>query len=397
MSRFSHLPLLPSDPILGIPLLFAADQHAKKVNLGIGAYRDEQGLPLVLQSIKEAEAFLMQKQPDKEYLPIEGDPTLLKEGAKLLFGEDTAILTSGELFGTQAIGGSGALRIGGELLSTWLGKRLYLSEETWSNHRQIFDQAGLEIRTYPYRNPQTQQLDFDKLCEAIRLMARNSIILLHAACHNPTGIDPTPEQWRILSTLIQEQELFPLFDLAYQGFGHGIDEDAYAIRYFTQQGHELMVAYSFSKNFGLYNERVGMLFIRSGDKSCLNALTSQVRYLIRINYSTPPAHGARILAIVLSSAELKAQWQYELKGMRERIQGMRITLMAQLKSQGYPSSVPPLMDQTGFFSFIGLTTQQVLRLRAEYGIYMPENGRINFAGLNPSNLDYVVKSILSVF
>jgi aspartate/tyrosine/aromatic aminotransferase len=394
MSFFSQVELLPEDQILGLPALFAADPRPNKVNLGIGAYKDGEGLPQVLSSVRKAENLLLQNKTNKEYLPIEGDPEFLKLGTQLLFGKNNPLLTSGEIFASQAIGGSGALRTGGELLTKLISKTIFLPEPSWPNHRQIFEKSGFKLESYPYYDSKTNQLDFAGFCAAIKAMPSGSVILLHGCCHNPSGIDPTEEQWRELSTLIKKQKLFPFFDIAYQGFGKGLDEDAYAIRYFASEGHEMAIAYSFAKNFGLYNERVGILIIKSAAAN-VKAVASQIKYLIRCNYSTPPAHGARIVATILKSPDLTAEWKAELTLMRERIRDMRQMLFSKLQMKEPNPHYSSLLQQSGLFSFLGLTSEQVLRLRKDKGIYMPESGRLNIAGLNKNNIDYAVEAILA--
>jgi aspartate/tyrosine/aromatic aminotransferase len=395
MSFFNDVELLPDDPILGLPLLFAADPHPQKVNLGIGAYKNGEGQPHVLNAVRQAEVLLLQKNLNHEYLPIDGNPDFIKSGLELLFGRENPLLTSGELYGAHTVGGSGALRIGGEFLADLLGKALYLSQPSWSNHTQLFKKSGLTLGNYPYYDPATGSLDFKEMCKAIHKMDTGSIVLLHGCCHNPTGVDPTPDQWRELSKIMKEKKLFPFFDIAYQGFGQDLDQDAYAIRHFAKEGHEMLVAYSFSKNFALYGERVGMLMIRSTKPESIPAIASQIKYLIRCNYSNPPVHGSRIISTILQSPELLEEWKKEVETMCARIKEMRQSLVASLQLKGH-GNFTPLLKQTGLFSFMGLNTDQVMKLRKEKGIYMPTNGRINIAGLNHKNLEYTAEAITSV-
>jgi aspartate/tyrosine/aromatic aminotransferase len=396
MPFFNDIPLLPDDPILGLPSAFAADPRPNKINLGIGAYRTAEGLPLVLSSVRKAENQLLQKNLNKDYLPIEGDGEFIRSSLKLLLGADCHILHSGHFFAAQTVGGASALRIAGEFLSKLISKTIFLSQPSWSNHKQIFERAGLNVGSYPYFYPTTCLLDYPGMCQAIKNMPRGSIILLHGCCHNPTGIDPTFEEWKELSQIIKQQQVIPLFDIAYQGFGHGLEEDAKAIRYFASEGHEMLISYSFSKNFGLYGERVGFLTIISSNSEVVPKIGSQIKYLIRGNYSNPPLHGARIVSTILKSQELTLEWKTELNNMCERVKEMRRALVAALLVQGKGSNFAYMEKQIGLFSFSGLSLEQVDRLKREKAIYMPSNGRINIAGLNTQNLSYVVDGLLSV-
>lgn len=396
MPYFNDIPQLPEDPILGLPILFAADPRPNKINLGIGAYKTAEGAPLVLASVKKAEALLLRKHLNKEYLPIEGDPDFLRLSLQLLFGSDSSLLTSDRFFAAQSVGGASAIRIGAEFLAKLVSKTIFISQPTWSNHKQIFERAGLSVGSYPYFNPQTRLLDYDGMCEAIRNMPSGSVILLHGCCHNPTGIDPTFSQWEELCELIKKQKMIPFFDMAYQGFGEGIDQDAQAIRHFAKEGHEMLVAYSFSKNFGLYGERVGFLTIIGLSHEQIPKIGSQVRSLIRANYSNPPLQGARIVSTILKSHELTVEWKIELHHMSDRIRQMRQALVAALMGKGSDRNLFALHDQKGLFSFCGLTIEQVQRLRKEKGIYTPNNGRINIAGLNIDNVSYLADALLSV-
>ncbi|WP_068468671.1 aromatic amino acid transaminase [Candidatus Protochlamydia phocaeensis] len=396
MPFFSDVPLLPDDPILGLPIIFAADPRPNKINLGIGAYKTAEGHSLVLTSVKKAESQILQRHLPKDYLPIEGEGEFIKCGLQLLFGAESALLQSGQIFAAQTVGGSGALRLAGEFLAKLVSKTIFLSQPSWSNHKQIFEKSGLSVGSYPYFDPQGHGLDFAGMCEAIRNMPPSSAILLHGCCHNPTGVDPNFEQWKELSSLIKKQQIVPIFDLAYQGFGQSLDQDAQAIRYFAGEGHEMLVAYSFSKNFGLYGERVGLLAITASQAECMPKLASQIKFLIRCNYSTPPLQGARIISTILKSHELTLEWQRELKNMCERVKEMRKALIAALLVKGQDKNFSYMHQQNGLFSFCGLTPDQVQRLRQEKAIYMPSNGRINIAGLNTQNVEYVAESLLSV-
>lgn len=396
MPFFNDIPLLPDDPILGLPIAFAADPHPNKINLGIGAYKTAEGHPLVLSSVRKAESLLLQRHLNKEYLPIEGDPEFLRYSLQLLLGGDSPLYQIGHYFAAQSVGGASALRIGSEFLAKFVSKTIFISQPSWSNHKQIFEKSGLNVGSYPYFDPQKQLLDFPGMCEAIRNMPPGSVILLHGCCHNPTGIDPTFDQWKELSNLIKEQQILPFFDIAYQGFGHGLDLDAQAIRHFVNEGHEMLIAYSFSKNFGLYGERVGFLTIVCSSADRVPKIASQIRNLIRGNYSNPPLHGARIVSTILKSHELTLEWKTELNNMCERVKEMRKALIAALFVKGQDRNFAYMHQQIGLFSFTGLNPDQVQRLRKEKAIYMPNNGRINIAGLNTQNVAYVAEALLSV-
>ena len=396
MPFFNDVPQLPEDPILGLPAAFAADNRPNKVNLGIGAYHTAEGLPLVLTCVRKAENLLLQKHLYKEYLPIEGDAEFLRCSLQLLFGQDSPLFQSGHFFSAQTVGGASALRIGGEFLAKLVSKTVFLPQPSWSNHKQIFEKAGLRVGSYPYFNSETHLLDFQGMCEAIKNMPPSSAILLHASCQNPTGIDPTLEQWKILGELIKERQIIPFFDIAYQGFGEGVDEDAAAVRHFAREGHEMLIAYSYSKNFGLYGERVGFLTLCTSHADTIPKAASQIKLLIRANYSNPPIHGARIVASILKSGELAAEWKAELSNMRERVNEMRKALVAALLVKGQDSSLSYLYQQKGLFCFPGLSVEQVQYLRDVRAIYMPSNGRINIAGLNTQNLSKVVEGLLSI-
>lgn len=397
MSFFSGLEMMPDDPILSLPILFNADSREKKVNLGIGAYRTAEGKPMVLSCVRKAEAALLEAKENKEYLPIEGDRSYIEEALKLIFGKESSRLRNEEIFAIQTVGGSGALRIAGEFLAQGISNQhIYLSNPSWPNHKQIFSRAGLKIEHYPYYDLSKHCLDLSGFCKRISEMPPRSILLIQASCHNPTGVDPSFVQWQELSALIQKHSIIPFFDLAYQGFGEGIEQDVKAVRYFVEQGHELLVASSYSKNFGLYSERVGLLSIVTHDKENAKCVGSQVKQIIRGNYSNPPSHGARIVATILQSESLKKEWMEEVKRMRERIQNMRQAFAFGLMTRQKMKDFSFIHKQNGIFSYSGLSSDQVMRLRQEYGIYMPLDGRINVAGLNGNNLNDVIEAILAV-
>lgn len=387
----------PDDPIFGLFAAFNADLRPHKVNLSVGVYKNADGGDQVLSCVKSAEAILSAKKLGKEYPPLLGNPLLINEGLKLVFGDDAPCLAAARVAGAQTLGGTGALRIGAEFLTrSGISKTIYLSDPTWQNHKAIFTSAGMKVDAYSYYDTLNNALNFPALCQAIRQIPPGSVLLLQPCCHNPTGISPTLEQWRELSQLIKHQQVLPFFDFAYQGFDTGIQNDAAAIRLFAAEGHELLVASSFSKNFGLYGERVGTLSILTADETVKNRVSSLLKQIVRGSYSMPPLHGGRIVAEILSTPELKQEWEQELANMRERISEMRKTLVAGLMAGGADGAFDFMTHQAGMFSFCGLNTDQVQRLRQEFGIYMPGNGRINIAGLNGYNMEYVVQSILSV-
>lgn len=391
MSFFSDLALLPDDSILGLERLFAADARPDKINLGIGAYRDAAGFSPVLSSVKKAETFLLEKETNKNYLPIEGSSLFLTSALKLLMGEG---FCSDRVFAAQTIGGTGALSIGGEFLVENKNKVIFIPTPSWPNHQNIFGRAGFSVKSYPYFDPQTHGIDFLGVCQAIEEMFAGDVILLHACCHNPTGMGFTHKEWKELSILIKKRKVIPFFDIAYQGFGVGLDEDALAVRLFYEEGHEMLVAYSFSKNFGLYGERVGVLGIISADSKYIPQIRGQVNSKIRANYSNPPIHGAHTILTILQSRELTDEWKLELEGMRRRIQKMRQLLYEALQTYHLKQDVSWLQKEQGLFSFFNLTSSGVLELRKEKGIYMPGNGRINNAGLNEENVSFVAEALM---
>ncbi len=396
MSFFETIELLPEDPILGLPKVFNADPRPQKVNLGIGAYQDADGKPYILTTVRDAEAQVQKSERSKEYLPIEGNPVFIERCLGLVFGSDNTKIKEGHIFGAQGLGGTGALRLGAEFLAQNTSRTVFLSQPSWPNHKSIFSRAGLRLDYYKYYDEQNHRIDFAGLCASIKLMPPGSVILLQACCHNPTGIDPTFAQWQELSELIKKHKIFPYFDFAYQGFGAGFDEDAKAIRYFTEQGHELMVASSYSKNFGLYGERVGLLSVVTYNKEAAKKVGSQIKQIIRGNYSNPPRYGASIVETILGSPEMTKGWKRELGNLRDRIIEMREALMFGLQTKSLHHDFSFLSFQKGIFSYSGLNKAQVHSLKEKWAIYMVGDGRLNIAGLNPKNLDYVIEAIVDI-
>lgn len=396
MAFFDMIELLPEDPIFGLAALFKADTHKNKINLGIGVYQDAEGKPCILNVVREAELALSKQSPNKGYLPIEGDSDYLAEALKLVYGVNSKVLEAGLVTAAQSVGGSSALRIGGDFLAQEISRAIFISDPSWSNHKGIFSRTGMKIEYYKYYDQANHRVDFAGLCASVKLMPPASVILLQPCCHNPSGMDLSFEQWQILSDLIKKQQIFPFFDFAYQGFGSGIEEDARPIRYFVDQGHELMVAQSFSKNFGLYGERVGVISFVTQRKEIAEKILSKIKLIIRESYSNPPLHGAKIVAAILKSPAFKAEWIEEVRNMRDRVNEMRQRMTAELINKASHQDFSFLSRQKGMFSFSGLNKEQVMRLREERGVYMISNGRINVAGLNPGNLNYAIDSILSV-
>ncbi len=378
MDFFEEISLAPRDPILGLNIAFKEETRPEKINAGVGTYKTDELKPHLFASVKKAEEALLRDEKSKDYLPIDGDPDYVRETNKLVFGTEAAV------YGTQTVGGTGALRICAEFLRKSGFTKLYVSNPTWDNHERIFTHAGFTTETFPYYNAETRSFDLEKTIQAINTMERGSVLLLQPACHNPTGCDPSVAEWEKICQKVKEKELFILFDFAYQGFGHGVTEDAFAIRLFLQEGMQFAVCVSHSKSFGLYAERTGALFVACGLH--LAEVGSQIKVIIRGIYSNPPCHGARVVKLILMNPQLKEQWLAELTSMRERISQMRMLLMEQLGATF-------LEKQCGMFSYIGLSAKQVDRLREEYAIYLPQDGRINVAGVNAKAVESLVTAI----
>lgn len=389
MGVFDRVSLLPPDSIFQLNTNYQADTRENKVDLGVGVYRNEDLFTEVLPSVKKAERYLLQKEKTKTYLPIEGDPFFLEAVGQLVFGSDFFSAHQEKLAGVQAIGGTGALKLAGTLLKQEIASKIYVSDPTWPNHQKIFKDCGLGVYSYPYYNRSHHCIEFEKLIQFLSLMEERSILVLHACCHNPTGMDLTPTQSKSLLRVCQDRKIIPLFDCAYLGLGESIEKDRTMIRMFAEEEMEMLIAFSCSKNFGLYAERVGALWILVERCSVKEKVTSQLRKIIRTSYSNPPKHGAQIVAHVLSS-DLKKEWELELFSMRKRMDQMRHSLSAYCKKHAY------LEKGIGMFGLSGLNHSQVKRLQEEYAIYMTENGRINFCGLNAGNVEYVAQSLLDV-
>lgn len=387
----------PPDPILGLTEAFRSDTRPDKVNLSVGVYVDETGTTPVIASVLEAERRLVAKAGSKGYLPIDGRPGYKKAVRDLVFGPDHEIVQSGRSVTAQTPGGTGALRVAADfLLQTGSSKTIWMSDPTWPNHPQLFSLAGFAVRTYPYLDESGRKIDARKMLDALRSAASGDVVLLHGSCHNPSGVDPDGETWAAIGEVIVERELMPIVDFAYQGFGFGLREDADWQAGLTRPGLEFIVCSSFSKNFALYNERVGALTIVAADAARASSALTHVKIAIRSNYSNPPAHGADIVETILSDAALRVQWELDLAGMRNRILGNRTVLVDALIAAGVPGNWEPIRRQRGMFALLGLTTEQVARLRDEFGVYVVGKGRINVAGFTAANLPHVVASVKAV-
>ncbi|MCW9687817.1 amino acid aminotransferase [Proteus terrae] len=394
---FEKIIAAPADPILGLADSFRSDPRENKINLGIGVYKDETGKTPVLTTVKKAEKYLLENETTKNYLPISGIPEFGNVTQTLLFGEQHPIISEKRARTAQAPGGTGALRIAADFIAQQTtAKRVWISNPTWPNHNNIFQTAGLEICNYDYYDAENHGLDFEGMLASLAKAQAGDVVLFHGCCHNPSGIDPTEEQWRQLAELSAEKGWLPVFDFAYQGFARGLEEDAQGLRLFAEKNPELIVASSYSKNFGLYNERVGACTIVTKDSDTAEKAFSQAKAIIRANYSNPPAHGASVVTTILSNPELKEEWIEELTTMRERIQRMRQLLVTTLQEKGAKQDFSFIIDQNGMFSFSGLNKEQVERLRAEYGIYIVGSGRINVAGLTLENMVPLCEAIVAV-
>ncbi|CAG8540766.1 11269_t:CDS:2 [Acaulospora morrowiae] len=400
ITSWAHIPQGPPDAILGVTEAFKKDSHPKKMNLGVGAYRDDAGKPYVLNAVQKAEKKIVEDKLNKEYLPITGLPSFTKEAATLAYGADSEPLQEGRIAITQSISGTGGLRIAGEFLSRFYphNKKIYLPIPTWGNHNAVFKSSGLETEQYRYFKKSTNGLDFEGFLEDIQNAPRNSIFMIHACAHNPTGVDPTPAQWDELSKVIKGRGHFPLFDMAYQGFASGdTNHDAYAIRKFVADGHRIALTQSFAKNMGLYGERVGTFSIISESLKEKAAIESQIKLIIRPMYSNPPINGARIVSYVLSDPALYKEWLGEVKLMADRIITMRNKLKYHLVEDfGSKYSWDHITNQIGMFCYSGLNPEQVDRLIKEYHVYLTKDGRISIAGISSSNVKYLAEAIHEV-
>lgn len=396
MSQFTTLPLAPPDPILGLSEAFAKDPRPGKINLGVGVYKDAHGQTPILATVKKAEQRLLDQEKSKNYLPIDGSPAYNQGVLNLLF-EGGAAAMAGRAVTAHTPGGTGGLRVAADFLAKARpGATVWLSDPTWPNHPQIMAAAGLRTANYPYYNAQANELDWAGWRAGLEKIPNGDIVLLHGCCHNPSGADPSAAQWAEIAGLCQSRQLLPLIDLAYQGFGDGLTEDAVSVRAFEAAGAEFLIASSFSKNFGLYNERVGALTAVLREAETATRVLSQVKVCIRANYSNPSSHGGAIVSTILGDAALRAEWEQELAAMRNRINGMRSLFVAALARHGAKRDFSFLTRQRGMFSFSGLNKDQVGQLRDRHAIYIVGSGRINVAGITESNLDRLSAAIAEI-
>jgi len=401
MGLFDHVATAPPDPILGTSIAYNADADPRKINLGIGAYRNEGGKPYVLECVKKAEEAILADTGtavNKEYSTIDGPPKLKTLTQQLIFGDDCAAVAEGRIASAQALSGTGSLRVVGEFIKTFMkpeSHEIWVSNPTWGNHNAIFAKAGLAVKTYPYYKPETRGFDFEGMMQALReQVPEGAHVLLHACAHNPTGVDPTEEQWREIAAVMQERKLVPLMDSAYQGYASGsLDKDAFATRLFMSMGFEFYMCQSFAKNLGLYGERIGMLHVVCASADAAKAVLSQLKMVIRPMYSSPPIHGALLVERILGDPASLAAWKTELAAMADRILEVRSLLRKGLEDKGTPGTWNHITDQIGMFSYMGLTEKQCERLISEHHIYLLKSGRISLAGLNKSNMQYMVDSV----
>ncbi len=384
----------PADAIFGLNEAFREDNNPNKVNLAVGVYKDEKGQTPIMESVRQAERVLLEKESSKTYLPISGDPEYDSEVQKLVFGETSEVVLSGRAATVQTPGGTGGLRVGADLLHRFLPKAtVWISDPTWANHKGVFTAAGFTLKSYPYYDAERKCIDFAQMKECLAEIPAGDIVLLHGCCHNPSGFDPDAAQWREIAEIAARQGWMPFIDFAYQGFGDGLDEDRTAVNVFADTGVNFCVANSFSKNFGLYTERVGALSVVTANSEEMATALSHMKTVIRVNFSNPPAHGALVVKTILKDAALRQQWQQELTAMRNRIREMRGALVDGLVARGVTRDFSYINQQKGMFSFSGLSPEMVHWLRQEKGIYMVGAGRINAAGLSHNNIDYVCDSI----
>lgn len=397
MSLFAAVEMAPRDPILGLNEQFNADTNPNKVNLGVGVYYDENGKLPLLGCVLAAEKQMMEAPKARGYLPIDGIAAYDAAVQGLVFGADSEPVKSKRVATVQALGGTGGLKVGADFLKrVGPDAKVLISDPSWENHRALFTQAGFTVEAYPYYNAARRGIDFDGMLTALHAAPEGTIVVLHACCHNPTGYDISPAQWDQVVAVVKQRKLVPFLDMAYQGFGEGIAEDGAVIAKWVAAGLDFFVSTSFSKSFSLYGERVGALSVLCENAEEASRVLSQLKIMIRTNYSNPPTHGAQVVATVLGTPALRAQWEQELAGMRTRIKTMRHALVDRLKAAGVKQDFGFIVDQVGMFSYSGLTKEQMQRLRSEFGVYGVDSGRICVAALNDMNIDHVAKAIAGV-
>ena len=396
-SVLSAIEMAPRDPILGLTEAFNADPNPQKINLGVGVYYDQHGKVPLLDCVRKAEAILMEKAAPRTYLPIEGLAAYDKAVQELVFGADSAVIQEKRAITAQAIGGTGALKLGADFLKRFSpDSEVFISDPSWENHRALFEAAGFPVKSYPYYDPSTRGVDFSAMLASLQAMKPGTIVVLHACCHNPTGADLSHAQWTQVIEAVTQRGLIPFLDMAYQGFGDGIEADGKVVRRFTDAGGPLFVSNSFSKSFSLYGERVGALSIVAVSADEASRVLSQLKRVVRTNYSNPPMHGGQVVATALATPELRLLWEAELATMRVRIREMRELMVSRLKAKAPAHDFDFVNVQRGMFSYSGLTKVQVDRLRTEYSIYAVDTGRICVAPLNHANIDRVVDAIAAV-
>ena len=396
-SPFAHIEQAPPDPIIGLTEAFSNDSNPAKVNLGVGVYQDATGKVPVLKVVRAAEARFYEQEATKSYLPIDGLAVYNKEVQKLLFGADAQVLAEGRAVTVQGLGGTGSLKIGADFIKRFLPEaQIWISNPSWENHQMLFESAGFKVNSYPYYDPETHGLNFNGMLETLKTLPAQSVVVLHACCHNPTGVDLSNEQWALVIDVVKERNLVPFLDFAYQGFGASLEADAFAVRAFAESGLQCLIASSFSKSFGLYRERVGALTVLTASSEESKRVLSQVKRVIRTNFSNPPSHGAQIVALALSDPVLRAQWEAELTEMRERIQQMRGKFVAMLREKGIEQDFSFIQQQRGMFSYSGLNPEQVKTLREKNSLYIVGSGRICLAAMNDNNIGAICEAIADV-
>jgi aromatic-amino-acid transaminase len=396
-SIFAAVEMAPRDPILGLTEGFNADTRTTKVNLGVGVYYDDNGKIPLLSAVKAAEKARLEAAPPRGYQPIEGLAAYNAAVQSLMFGAQSPIVTEARAITVEALGGTGALKVGADFLKRLFpDSKVLISDPSWENHRALFESAGFTVENYPYYDASTRGVNFAAMKANLAAQAANTIVVLHACCHNPTGADLSADEWKQVVDVVRERGLVAFIDMAYQGFADGIKEDAIALDMFTASGLQFFVSSSFSKSFSLYGERVGALTIVAASKEEAGRVMSQVKRVVRTNYSNPPTHGGAIVAAVLANPALRQEWEDELAGMRVRIREMRVSLVEKLKAKGATQDFSFVTKQRGMFSYTGLTAAQVEKLKTDFGVYAVSTGRICVAALNSKNIDYVAESIASV-
>jgi aromatic-amino-acid transaminase len=396
-ATFARVELAPRDPILGLTEAYNADSNPNKVNLGVGVYYDASGKLPLLRCVQAAERQVLEHPKSRGYLPIDGLSAYDRAVQELVFGAAAPAVKEGKIATIQALGGTGGLKVGADFLKRlYPDSMVYISDPSWENHRALFEGAGFKVGVYPYYDAQTHGVRFEAMMQSLRALPRGTIVVLHACCHNPTGVDLAREHWGQIIETVRTGELVAFLDMAYQGFGDGLDPDSYPVRKFLEAGLEFFVSTSFSKSFSLYGERVGALSVVTDSKDAAERVLSQLKRVIRANYSNPPTHGAQIVTAVLTMPQLRAMWEEELAEMRERIKSMRAALVDRLKAHGVKRDFGFVLVQRGMFSYTGLDAAAVERLCKEYAIYAVSSGRICVAALNAKNVDYVAQAIAKI-